>query len=121
MASGPFLGQSPCQNPLLINTGDNELANVSFKDPIESSSFLASNSHILILEPTLNVVLAFATAFIPTLAPAIPSTNINLFKEFMKAYIKAQRHYLALAFPLILTLIRILGAASQSLIFQVVF
>lgn len=78
MAPGSRLRRSPRLN--LPNPGDNELGGNPSKATIESSCSPVLTSRDSSLEPT------------PAHAPAsaVPSTNDELFKKFMEAYLAAQ-------------------------------
>lgn len=71
---------SPCRNSLLINFGNNELASAPLEAFSKSSGSQAPFPYASTLRPTPNIALA----------SVIPSTNNELFKKFMKAYLRAQ-------------------------------
>ena len=67
-----------------MNSADNKLAGVPPEAPTESSGSPAPTSRAPSRAPTLG------PAFIASPASAVPSTNDELFKQFMQAYLAAQ-------------------------------
>ena len=84
MAPGSRLRQNPRRNPP-INSADDELAGAPPGAPTESSGSPAPTSRVS------SCALTLSPAPIAALASVVSSTNNELFKKFMKAYISAKR------------------------------
>ncbi len=83
IAPGSRLWRSPRRN-LPINSADNKLAGVPLRAPTKSSGSPAPISQAPSYAPTPGPTLITASA------SAVSSTNNELFKQFMQAYVAAQ-------------------------------
>lgn len=80
---------NPCQKALLVCTGNNGQASVPLEAFNESSGSPASTFYALISRLALIVAPVLAIALIRTLVLTVLSTDINILKHFIKAYMEA--------------------------------
>lgn len=87
MAPGSYFHLSLKHNPrTLINLANNEFFSTYLKAFIKNRGFLTSFSCTCTLGLVFNIALALITAFALTYAG--PNMGDNLFKQFIKAYVK---------------------------------
>lgn len=96
MILGFCLYYSSCQN-LFKDSANNKLTNILLETPTKNNNSLTSTFHTLIPSLAIAIALAPIVPFILTLSLIILSTNDELFKKFMKMYLKAQVQPLTLA------------------------
>lgn len=77
-----------------MNLVDNELICAFLEAFTKNNHFLLSTSwtfsYVPTLKPAFDVVLASIITLILVLTPTVPSTDVNLFQQSMKAFLTAQ-------------------------------